>query len=168
MTGAFRNQANPNGVDLGRVGPSRAGMLTDASFSAGFTYGYSRCPASRDATHSTELTEGGSYLSAYGVSPPAHLAPLRGARLHAQAAIPRCNRVGEVLKQLLGKSEHLDRIPAHHPCVHLRIEFERFVFCDLDGNVTGQVRSHHHPIGPDGRDHPANIVDDARARHRLS
>jgi len=38
----------------------------DASFSVGFTYGYSRCPASRDATHSTELTEGGSYLSAYG------------------------------------------------------------------------------------------------------
>ena len=32
----------------------------------GFTYGYSRCPASRDAAHSTELTEGGSYPSAYG------------------------------------------------------------------------------------------------------
>jgi len=32
MTGAFPNQANPSGVDLGRVGPSRAGMLMDASF----------------------------------------------------------------------------------------------------------------------------------------
>jgi len=41
MTGAFTNQANPNGVDPGRVGPSRAGMLMDASFSVGFTYGYS-------------------------------------------------------------------------------------------------------------------------------
>jgi hypothetical protein len=66
MTGAFRNKANPNGVDLGRFGPSRAGMLTDALFSVGFTYGYSRCPASRDAIRSTELTEAGSYLSAYG------------------------------------------------------------------------------------------------------
>ncbi len=66
MTGAFPNQANPNGVDLGRVGPSRAGRLMDASVSVGFTYGYSRCPASRDAAHSTELTEGGSYPSAYG------------------------------------------------------------------------------------------------------
>ena len=55
MTGAFPNQANPNGVDLGRVGPSRAGMLMDAAFSVGFTYGYSRCPASRDATQSTEF-----------------------------------------------------------------------------------------------------------------
>jgi len=79
MTRAFRNQANPNGVDLGRVGPFRAGMLTDASFSVGFTYGYSRCPASRDATHSTELTEGGPYLSAYGALPPAtRVQPLRG------------------------------------------------------------------------------------------
>ncbi|SPE23875.1 hypothetical protein SBA2_170031 [Acidobacteriia bacterium SbA2] len=79
MTGAFPNQANPNGVDLGRVGPSRAGMLMDASFSVGFTYGYSWCPASRDAIQSTELTEGGSYLSASGVLPPAtHIQPLRG------------------------------------------------------------------------------------------
>jgi hypothetical protein len=82
MTGAFRNQANPNGVDLGRVGPSRAGRLMDASVSVGFTYGYSRCPASRDATHSTELAEGGSYLSAYGVKPTENVAsdirPLRG------------------------------------------------------------------------------------------
>ena len=66
MTGAFPNQANPGGVDLGRVGPFRAGMLKDASFSVGFTYGYSRCPASRDVTHSAGLTEGGSYISAYG------------------------------------------------------------------------------------------------------
>jgi len=66
MRRAFPNQANPNGVDLGWVGPSRAGRLMDASVSVGFTYGYSRCPASRDATHSPELTEGGSYLSAYG------------------------------------------------------------------------------------------------------
>ena len=88
MTGAFRNQANPNGVDLGRFGPSRAGMLTYALFSVGFTYGYSRCPASRDATHSTELTEGSSYLSAYGVSPPAtQLAPLQGA-MAAEAEVP--------------------------------------------------------------------------------
>jgi len=36
MTGAFTNRANPNGVDLGRVGPSRAGMLMDASFSRRF------------------------------------------------------------------------------------------------------------------------------------
>ena len=64
MTGAFTNQANPNGVDLGPVGPSRAGMLMDAPVSVGFTYGYSRCFASRDATHSAGLTEGGSYLSA--------------------------------------------------------------------------------------------------------
>jgi len=48
-------------------------MLMDASFSVGFTYGYSRCPASRDATHRTDLTEGSSYLSAYG--------PLAWARL---------------------------------------------------------------------------------------
>ncbi len=68
MTGAFPNQANPNGVDLGRVGPSRAGMLMDASFSVGFTYGYSRCPASRDPTHMAGLTEGGSYLSEYDKS----------------------------------------------------------------------------------------------------
>jgi hypothetical protein len=88
MTGAFTNQANPNGVDLGPVGPSRAGMLMDASFSVGFTYGYSWCPASRDATQSTALTEGGSYLSAYGVSPPAtQVAPLRGARLRASSTI---------------------------------------------------------------------------------
>jgi len=66
MTGASPSQANPDGVDLGRVGPSRAGMLMDASVSVGFTYGYSRCPASRDATHSARLTEGGSYTSAYG------------------------------------------------------------------------------------------------------
>jgi len=64
MTGASPSLSNPSGVDLGRVGPSRAGMLMDAPVSVGFTYGYSRCFASRDATHSAGLTEGGSYLSA--------------------------------------------------------------------------------------------------------
>jgi len=66
MTGASPSQANPNGVDLGRVRPSRAGTLMGASVSVGFTYGYSGCPASRDATHTAALTEGGSYISAYG------------------------------------------------------------------------------------------------------
>jgi hypothetical protein len=69
MTGASPSQANPDGVDLGRVGPSRAGMLMDASVSVGFTYGYSRCPASRDATHSTELAEGALTLAHMGLRP---------------------------------------------------------------------------------------------------
>ena len=60
-------------------------MLTEASFSVGFTYGYSRCPASRDATHIAGLTEGGSYLSEYG--------PLAWAVLDrpfgAQYAVPK-------------------------------------------------------------------------------
>jgi len=54
----------------------------DASVSVGFTYGYSRCPASRDATHSTGLTEGGSYLHAYGPNP-------RGSALAARRIRPR-------------------------------------------------------------------------------
>ena len=104
MTGAFTNQANPNGVDLGPVGPSRAGMLMDASFSVGFTYGYSWCPASRDATQNTELTEGGSYLSAHGVRPLAPgCAPLRGSTASCVVDHPGCNRVRKVLKRLLLK-----------------------------------------------------------------
>ena len=37
-----------------------------ASFSVGFTYGYSRCPASRDASHSAGIVESSYYLSPYG------------------------------------------------------------------------------------------------------
>jgi len=59
----------------------------DASFSVGFTYGYSRCPASRDATHSTELTEGSPYLSAYGSLPGT---TPKAADLNFRSALP-CN-----------------------------------------------------------------------------
>ncbi len=75
MTEASPSQSNPSGVDLRRVGPSRAGMLMDASVSVGFTYGYSQYPASRDATHPSGLTEGGSYISAHGPISQFLLAP---------------------------------------------------------------------------------------------
>ncbi|SPE32541.1 hypothetical protein SBA2_680013 [Acidobacteriia bacterium SbA2] len=66
-------------------------MLMDASFSVGFTYGYSWCPASRDATQCTELTEGGSYLSANGALPPAALPIPSGD--HKIAAAPGLSHV---------------------------------------------------------------------------
>ena len=36
---------------MGRVDPSRADRVSRPSASVGFTYGYPRCPASRDSCH---------------------------------------------------------------------------------------------------------------------
>jgi len=73
MTAAYQIPPNPNGVDLFTVGPSRAGRLVNPSVSVGFTYGYSRCPASRDLSGDSRMIVSSYYLSAYG---PLAWAPL--------------------------------------------------------------------------------------------
>jgi hypothetical protein len=68
MTAAYQIPPNPNGVDLFTVGPSRAGRLVNPSVTVGFTYGYSRCPASRDLSGDSRMIVSSYYLSAYGPS----------------------------------------------------------------------------------------------------
>jgi hypothetical protein len=50
---------------------------------------------------------------------------------------------------------------AGHSRVYFRFKVERLILGNLDRNIAGQVRAHHHSIRTDARAHPPNVRAEA-------